>query len=225
MDLHDCIVDTRSETMDLYNRLSIIILEIEAASRISRAYPTQPPPGKTSGALDALTNITTQATASPPDQSTERTCGIFIGNLSNHTTSEDVEKLLHQYGKTTVKNRSGPGPHPPYTFVQLKYPRDAEDAVSTWNGYVLNGRRLRVEKEIRGHKRTKRRTRNPPPTGQLIEFGDDLAIKHSPPMPLDIHDPVHLENPGTFKGGDLAYGQTMEGLATQHVTTLRTWQI
>ena len=39
-------------------------------------------------------------------------------------------------------------------------------------------------------------------------------------MPLDIHNPVHLENPGTFKGGNLAYGQTMEGLAIQHVVSV-----
>ena len=42
MDLQDCIADTRSETMDLYNRLSILILEIKAASRTLR--PIQPTP-------------------------------------------------------------------------------------------------------------------------------------------------------------------------------------
>ena len=42
MDLQDCIADTRSETMDLYNDLNMLILEIEAASRTSAAYPTHP---------------------------------------------------------------------------------------------------------------------------------------------------------------------------------------
>ena len=65
-DLQDCIADTRSETMDLYNRLSITILEIEAANRTSKACPTQPPPGNMSGGFDALTNITTHTAVPSP---------------------------------------------------------------------------------------------------------------------------------------------------------------
>jgi RNA recognition motif-containing protein len=205
----------------------VTILEIEAANRTSEACPTQPPPGNMSGDFDALTNITTHTAgppppslssppwiarpaASPPDQpaaTAGRTCGIFVGNLSTHTNSEDIEKLFYQYGKATVLNRSGPGPHPRFTFVKLKDPRDAEDAVSTWNGYVLNGRRMKVEKEIRGHKRKKHRTKNSPPTGQLIEFEDDLATEHNPPVPLNMGTPTPQEFPGTFKEGNLVYGQ------------------
>jgi hypothetical protein len=79
---------------------------------------------------------------------------------------------------------------------------------------------MKVEKEIRGHKRKKHRTRNSPPTGQLIEFEDDLATEHTPPVPLNMGTPTPLEDPGTFKGGDLAYGQLGEGLAMQHVENL-----
>jgi hypothetical protein len=67
-DLQDCITDTRSETMALYNRMSVTILEIETADRMSKACPTQLPsyPGNVSEDFNALTNITTHTAGPPP---------------------------------------------------------------------------------------------------------------------------------------------------------------
>jgi RNA recognition motif-containing protein len=156
--------------------------------------------------------------ASPPAQPAtttgrDPTRRIFLGNLSIHSSGEDIQKLLHQYGKITVLNRSGPGPHPQFTFVKLEDPRDAEDAVHTWDGYVFNGRRLKVEREIRGHKGKKSQhkatqpggkfqtvnkprgrtnstlpTKNPPLTEQLIEFEDNLEAKNALPPPLTVEE-------------------------------------
>jgi RNA recognition motif-containing protein len=137
---------------------------------------------------------------------------IFVGNLSTHSRSEDIEKLLYQYGKITVLGRSGPGPHPRFACVEFEDPRDAEDAVCTWEGYIYNGRKLRVEREIRGHKGRKSqhkatrpggqiqtlpkprghcRTNGTPPaksspeTEQLIEFEDNLETKTTQPLTIE----------------------------------------
>jgi RNA recognition motif-containing protein len=138
-----------------------------------------------------------------------RTHRIFVGNLSTHSRSEDIEKLFYQYGKITVQGRSGPGPHPHFAFVEFEDPRDAEDAVCTWDGYIYNGPRLKVEREIRGHTGRKSQhkatepggkiqilpkprghchTKSSPETKQLIEFEDNLETKNTPTPPLTMEE-------------------------------------
>jgi hypothetical protein len=68
-----------------------------------------------------------------------------------------------------------------------------------------------VEKEIRGHKGKKHRTKYSPPTGRLIEFEDNLATGNTPPVPLTMGTPTPLEDPAAIKDGDLVYGQLGEG--------------
>jgi hypothetical protein len=136
-----------------------------------------------------------------------------VGNLSIHSSGEDIQKLFHQYGKITVMDSSGPGPHPRFAFVQFVDPRDAADAVHTWNGHVLNGRRLKVERVIHSLKNKKSQhkatqpggkfqmvpkprgrtkdtlpTKSPPLTEQLIEFEDNLEAKNAPPPPLTMEE-------------------------------------
>jgi RNA recognition motif-containing protein len=138
-----------------------------------------------------------------------------VGNLSIHSRSEDIQKLFYQYGKITVLDRSDPGPHPQFAFVKFEDPRDAEDAVCTWDGYVFNGSRLKVEREIRGHKGRKNQhkatqpggkfqtitkprghcrtngtlpIKSSPLTEQLIEFEDNLETKNTPPPPLTMEE-------------------------------------
>ena len=111
-----------------------------------------------------------------------------MGNLSTHSRREDIEKLFYQYGKVTVLGRSGPGPHPRFTFVEFEDPRDAEDAVCTWDGYIYNGRRLKVEREIRGHKGRKSQHKATQPGGKIqrsLSQGDTAALMA--PLPPKVH--------------------------------------
>ncbi|XP_068611793.1 RNA-binding protein 4.1-like [Brachionichthys hirsutus] len=65
---------------------------------------------------------------------------IFIGNLSQDTTAEDLRSLFSQYGKIAeciiVKN---------FGFVHMDSKAEAEEAISNLNQYELNGQPMNVE--------------------------------------------------------------------------------
>lgn len=81
-------------------------------------------------------------------------CKVYIGNLSETASKQDVEGVLQKYGK--LKNVWVARKPPGFAFVEYEDPRDADDAVRALDGTRICGSRVRVEKS---HGRSKR---NPP---------------------------------------------------------------
>jgi len=106
---------------------------------------------------------------------------LFIGNLSLELSKEELTRLFDKYGQIeSVKLPTKDGKSTRYGFVNYIYPDDAARAQRNLNGYMLQGRRIRVEistskaklgnnrprnnnSNRRGHdKQERRRGRNPP---------------------------------------------------------------
>jgi len=81
-------------------------------------------------------------------------CKVYIGNLSETASKQDVENVLTKYGK--LKNVWVARKPPGFAFIEFEDPRDADDAVRALDGTRICGSRVRVEKS---HGRSKR---NPP---------------------------------------------------------------
>ncbi|KAM3590274.1 uncharacterized protein V6R79_006959 [Siganus canaliculatus] len=65
---------------------------------------------------------------------------IFIGNLSQHTTKDEVEALFTQYGPVTECAK-----YKNYAFVHMEDRKTATKAIRELNQYKLNGRPINVE--------------------------------------------------------------------------------
>lgn len=65
---------------------------------------------------------------------------IFVGNLSESTTKEELHSLFSEYGKITecdiVKN---------YGFVHMEEQSDADEAIRNLHHHMLNGQAINVE--------------------------------------------------------------------------------
>ncbi|XP_028659029.1 RNA-binding protein 4.1-like isoform X2 [Erpetoichthys calabaricus] len=65
---------------------------------------------------------------------------LFVGNLAQATTSDELRSLFSQYGKVTecdiVKN---------YGFVHMEEKEGAEEAIRNLHHYELNGQAMNVE--------------------------------------------------------------------------------
>lgn len=81
-------------------------------------------------------------------------CKVYIGNLSESASKQDVEGVLTKYGP--IKNLWLAKRPPGFAFVEYEDSRDADDAVRALDGTRICGSRVRVEKS---HGRSKR---NPP---------------------------------------------------------------
>ena len=72
---------------------------------------------------------------------------IFVGNLDPATTEEQLLNLFAPHGSvesvTIVKDRDTAQPRG-FAFVEMKQSEQAQAAVSSLNGTILNGRTLRV---------------------------------------------------------------------------------
>ncbi|EAN30961.1 Serine/arginine-rich splicing factor 3 [Theileria parva strain Muguga] len=79
---------------------------------------------------------------------------LFVGNLVDSVTSQDLDLLFSKYGKVTNVwvARNPPG----FGFVTFDDPRDAKDALIELNGKDLHGNSLRIER-CRGDKSNRRR--------------------------------------------------------------------
>lgn len=68
------------------------------------------------------------------------TTKIFIGNVKDGTTADELRTLFEQYGGVSEADVcSG------YGFVHMQFQNDAIKAIKAINGYYLNGNRLNVE--------------------------------------------------------------------------------
>jgi transcription antitermination factor NusG len=68
------------------------------------------------------------------------TTKIFIGNIRDGTTSESLRELFECYGRVTEADvLSGFG------FVHMENEQEAQQAIRSLNGHILNGNRINVE--------------------------------------------------------------------------------
>ncbi len=72
---------------------------------------------------------------------------LYVGNLAEITTSEDLRLLFARAGRVVsvevIKDR-GTGKPKGFAFVEMASQGDAGKAVSEYNGYNLDNRRIKV---------------------------------------------------------------------------------
>ncbi|CAF1136348.1 unnamed protein product [Didymodactylos carnosus] len=69
---------------------------------------------------------------------------IFVGNLHRKTQRHDLEEVFRQYGRL-IRCDMKYGWSSAYAFIEYEVERDAEDAIKSEHGRVLNGMRTVVE--------------------------------------------------------------------------------
>jgi len=91
---------------------------------------------------------------------------LFIGNLPYHFRERDVAEYFERCGRVahiTVGINKRTGQSKGYAFVEYEDRRDAEDAYERFNGYSLEGRRLRLDWDVGLDKKaTTRHAKSPP---------------------------------------------------------------
>jgi len=91
---------------------------------------------------------------------------LFIGNLPYMFRERDVAEVFERCGRirnVTVGVNRRTGQSKGYAFVEFEDRRDAEDAFDKFDGYVIEGRRLRLDWDIGlERKMTYGRRRSPP---------------------------------------------------------------
>lgn len=94
-----------------------------------------------------------------------RSCSIFVGNLPYSFEERDVVNLFERFGRLqqvsvpmdryTRRNRG-------FSFIEFEQRQDAEDAYNKYNGFEIEGRKLRLDWDIgRPAKDTVRGIRSP----------------------------------------------------------------
>ena len=72
---------------------------------------------------------------------------LFVGNLSYNTTAETLQSLFSQAGTVTsvelIKDRET-GNSKGFAFIMMGSQSEMEKAISTFNGYMLDNREVKV---------------------------------------------------------------------------------
>ncbi len=72
---------------------------------------------------------------------------LYVGNLPYSITEEELRKLFSEYGEVvsaTIISDRFTGRSKGYGFVEMAEKREGETAIAALDGYLLNGRNLRV---------------------------------------------------------------------------------
>jgi cold-inducible RNA-binding protein len=72
---------------------------------------------------------------------------LFVGNLSYHTTAEQLREVFSQAGtlkEVNLVTERETGRSKGFGFVQMDTPSEAQKAIEMFNGYVLDDRALTV---------------------------------------------------------------------------------
>jgi len=106
----------------------------------STATPTTP---DAAAAIPPTTTPTTQP-ATPPAMNTRsqnRSCAVWLGNLNQQTTKEEIEKLVSKYGQVVntrlLSNKM-------CAFVNFATEKEAADAVNGLHGATLGGKEIKA---------------------------------------------------------------------------------
>lgn len=73
---------------------------------------------------------------------------LYVGNLSYDTREEQLRELFAQAGtveSVTIITDRGTGRSKGFGFVEMSSDAEAQDAISRFNGYTLDGRDLTVD--------------------------------------------------------------------------------
>lgn len=73
---------------------------------------------------------------------------LYVGNLSYDTTEDGLKKLFSEAGEVTsatVITDKMSGRSKGFGFVEMASDEDAKKAVEMFNGYELDGRKLKVD--------------------------------------------------------------------------------
>lgn len=85
------------------------------------------------------------------DKDLKNSCTLFIGNLPYHFRERDVAEYLERSGRlrnVVVGYNKRTGQSKGHAFVEYEDRRDAEEAFERFQGYNLEGRRLRIDWDI-----------------------------------------------------------------------------
>lgn len=72
---------------------------------------------------------------------------LYVGNLPYSTTEDELKRLFSQAGtvdSVTMPLERETGRPRGFAFVEMASDQDAENAINMFNGYMLDGRALRV---------------------------------------------------------------------------------
>ncbi|CAG8486713.1 6338_t:CDS:2 [Paraglomus brasilianum] len=76
---------------------------------------------------------------------------LYVGNLPYNFREQDVADMFERYGrlrKVTVQIDHYTGRNKGFAFVEFEDRRDAEDAFDKYNGFTVEGRRLKLDWDI-----------------------------------------------------------------------------
>ena len=85
---------------------------------------------------------------------------IYVGNLPYSTTEDELKNLFAQYGEvvsTVIISDRYTGRSKGFGFVEMAVQREGETAIAELDGYLFNGRNLRVNMARPRDERPRRR--------------------------------------------------------------------
>lgn len=91
------------------------------------------------------------------DEERSRSMTLFVGNLPYSMIEPDIDAIFARFGKLrkiTLPMDRFTGRNRGFAFVEFEERRDAEDAFAKYNETSLEGRRLRLDWDVSGERRS-----------------------------------------------------------------------
>ncbi|KAI8340789.1 hypothetical protein BC941DRAFT_418185 [Chlamydoabsidia padenii] len=145
------------------------------------------------------------------EEERQRSTIIFVGNLPYDYCEKDVAGMFDRYGKlvkitipidaVTTKNKG-------FAFVEFEERRDAQEAMDNFQGFSVEGRRLKLDWDIGLNKKDTRRA--PPPSD---DYGNSNNHTRTRSPPSSSSSPP----PAMHRGTDTYIPSTGEGSSRRNV--------
>ncbi|KND00812.1 uncharacterized protein SPPG_03919 [Spizellomyces punctatus DAOM BR117] len=140
------------------------------------------------------------------DEQRQTTSCLYVGNLPYSFREEDVQDLFDRYGR--LRSVSVPfdrftGRNKGFAFVAYEDRRDAEDAKNKYDGFLVEGRRLKIDWDIGLDKKDEIKSTTRPARGAPgDDFGRDRP-RSPPPAPAagrrsPQYSPYRRRSPSPF---------------------------